>query len=188
MSLPPIDPGKIVWLAGPSSSGKTTSTRGLEQKGWIRVEADAEAAGIEVRFLKTGFIDKFAYFESHLTDLTTQEVVNVLYDQKRPGKEPADLKQFEKIRLELLDLLKECPISLNQATLIHMLDKAIHLASLGKSVILDHVPFINDPDFISHEVTIDKTAKNLWCYRDFKIEQQLKYVPVETLMRNVRGF
>jgi adenylylsulfate kinase-like enzyme len=31
-------PKKIVWLSGPSSSGKTTYTRSLENDGWIRIE------------------------------------------------------------------------------------------------------------------------------------------------------
>ena len=68
-----------------------------------------------------------------------------------------------------------------------MLDKAIIIsASFHKSVILDHVPLISDL-LSSHTVTKDTDTKptNLWCYKDFKIEQQLKYVPVEILMRNV---
>ena len=61
MNLDSVDVVKIVWLSGPSSSGKTTITKMLEEKGWMRIEADAESADVEVAVLKTVLLEKFDY-------------------------------------------------------------------------------------------------------------------------------
>lgn len=185
MNSNPIESGKITWLSGPSSSGKTVSTRLLEAKGWIRIEADAELFEVRISLVKTEFLDKLTYLESHLATLTTANIMGAINGDVKPSKTPSNPSEYEKVRLDLLGYLKERDTEVSQALLIHMLDKAIGLSSLGKNVIIDHVPFINDPGFSSHKVIIDSTSTNLWCYRDFKIEQQLKYVPIETLMRNV---
>lgn len=180
-----INSPKIVWLSGPSSSGKTTSTRTLEESGWIRLEADVERSSVTINLLKTTLLDKFTYLESHLTNPTPATIIDAIYGGKKPDKTPVDSNEFEKVRLELHDYIGTKEDDISQLLLIHMLDKAVHLRALGKNVILDHVPLINDPGFSSHRVTRDQKTPNLWCYRDVKIEQQLKYVPVEVLMRNV---
>lgn len=185
MSSAPINPGKIVWLAGPSSSGKTTTTRGLADKGWMRIEADAERSAVEVQFLRKELLSKLSYLESHLTTLTTDNIIAAICGGLKPSKTPSNLAEYEKVRQELYNFLMTRTKEIHEVLLIHMLDKAIGAAIIGKNVILDHVPMINDPGFTFAEVTLDKTSTNLWIYKDFRIEQQLKYVPIEILMRNV---
>ena len=181
----PINSPQIVFLSGPSSSGKTISTQNLEERGWIRLEADAERPSVEIKLLKTTLLDKLAYLESHFTNPTPATLIGAICGGTKPVKIPFDPNKYEKVRLELLDCIDTRNREVSQLVLIHMLDKALSLYALGKSVILDHVPFINDPGFTSSKVTRDKTYGDLWHYRHVKIEQQLKYVPVEILMRNV---
>lgn len=176
---------KIIWLSGPSSSGKTYSTKSLEEKGWIRLEADFERAYVEVALLKKDLLDDCAYLESHFPNPEPATIINAIWGGIKPVKRPDDPIKYENVRLKLLDYIKKKNQDVSQDVLIHMLNKAIELSALGKSVILDHVPFVNDPGFSSHEVTRDFKSLNLWCYKNIKIEQQLKYVPVEILMRNV---
>lgn len=198
MNLIAVTPGKITCLSGPSCSGKTITTQLFVKNGGERIEADAERTEVEssfleakISFLKTTFIKKFAYFESHLTKPTTADIIDALSGEKGPDKEPANPAEYQKVRLSLVESFKTAKQNeVNTALLVHMTEKAVALASLGKEVILDHAPFINDSDFFSDRFTKDITSKNLWCYRsiegkDFKIEQQLKYVPLTTLMRNV---
>lgn len=183
--MDPTGSPKIVWLSGPSSSGKTHSTKSLEEKGWIRLEADVERTHVEVALLKTVLLDKLTYLESHFTNPAPETTIGAICGGTKPVKMPEDPGEYERVRLELLRYINDKNQDVSQAVLIHMLDKAIALSALGKSIILDHVPFVNDPGFSSHKVTRDLISSNLWCYRGVKIEQQLKYVPVEVLMRNV---
>ena len=129
---------KIVYLAGPSSSGKTTSTRLLEEKGWMRIEADAERPQIDIRYLKKGLLEKIAYIGSHLIEANDANIMDVLQG-KPPEITPTDYKQFQTVRKELMDFLGENRKEIGVALLIHMLDKAIEINKQGKDVIIRHL-------------------------------------------------
>lgn len=177
---------KIVYLAGPSSSGKTTSTRLLQETGWMRIEADVERPQIDIRFLrlKPNLFEKIAYIESHLAEPTDENVLETLHG-KPPDKILTNPEQFHSVCKELIEFLDSKRQDIGPALLIHMLDKAIEIAKQGKNVIIDNVPLINEPFYGHHSISLDVERPNLWIYRDFKIEQQLKYVSVDTLMRNL---
>lgn len=176
--------GKIVYLAGPSSSGKTTSTKGLENAGWMRIEADIERPHLDIKQLKEILLDDLTYLESHLNNPSPMNTIDAIFG-RAPDKPLSNADRYEKARKNLHEQMKTVGEKAEQSLMLHMLDKAISIARLGKSVIIDDVPMINDPGYASHEITKDTQSPNLWCYREFKIEQQLKYVPVDVLMRNV---
>ncbi len=176
--------GKIVYLAGPSSSGKTTSTKALENAGWMRIEADIERPHLDIQLLKTMLLDDLTYLESHLNNPSPMNTIDAIHG-KAPDKPPSNPDHYEKARKNLHVQMEKVGEKAQQSLLLHMLDKALSIARLGKSVIIDNVPMINDTGYASHEITRDTQSPNLWCYREFKIEQQLKYVSVDALMRNV---
>ena len=62
-----MDPpsGEIIFLSGPSSSGKTTSTRKLAEQGWMRIEADLERPLIEIRVIKQEHLEKLSRASNH---------------------------------------------------------------------------------------------------------------------------
>jgi hypothetical protein len=185
MNIKPVEQGQIVWLSGPSSSGKTTSTKSLEGKGWLHLEADVEIPLRTVFVLRRDLTEALTIVESHLANPTPIDILDVMYGGKKPEMEPEFLIEYEKAKKTLTEFVNSKKSELEENFLIHLLDKAIEIARLGQNVILDHVPLINDPELKSDRVTLDQNSKNLWCYRDFKIEQQLKYVPADTLLLNV---
>src|SRR5262249_1542305 len=147
---------------------------------------------VDIKFLKINLnlLTQVAYLESHLSQPTDENILETLHG-KPPDKTPEDQMEFNSVRVELLEFLRSKEEDVNAALLIHMLDKAIQVAKQGKNVIIDNVPIINDRNRINdkfyghHSIKLDVGHPNFWIYRDFKIEQQLKYVSVDTLMRNL---
>ncbi len=175
--------GEIVYLAGPSSSGKTTSTKGPEFAGWMRIEADIERPYVRIQQLKETLLDDLSYLESHLEDPSPMNTIEAIHGNP-PDKPQANADRYQKARQNLAEHMEKMWDKTQDCLQLHMLDKALSIAEAGKSVIIDDVPMVN-PGYGSHKISIDKESPNLWCYRDFKIEQKLKFVPVDILMRNV---
>lgn len=184
MNTDPVTPGRIIFLSGTSSSGKTSATKKLAEQGWKRIEADAERPVVVIRILKQSQLEKLSFIESHVTNPTPEKVMEALYGIP-PDKPPLNWDKYKAICEELIEFIESKENKTDQVVLIHMLDKALEIAKKGESVILDHVPMLNDPGFEHHKIVLDHQSPNLWCYQDIKIEQHLKYVPIEILMRNV---
>lgn len=185
--------GQIHYLSGPSSSGKTTTTREKAAAGWLRIEADVEINAVEITFLSKDFRDDLAYIKKHLNADSTisqgeaaRNLMDVVYGGKPPDIKPENQKDFDQVRQKLVTYIRheDRGDDIKNAQQIHLFEEAIRLAKLGNNVIIDEVPLVNEHGS-SHEIKVDSKSPNLWCFRDFKIEQQLKFVPIDILIRNL---
>src|SRR5471030_3000347 len=92
--------GEIVYLAGPSSSGKTTSTKGAEYTGWMRIDADIERPYVRIQQLKKTLLDDLTYLESHLEDPSPMKTIDAIFGNP-PDKPQANADRYQKARQNL---------------------------------------------------------------------------------------
>lgn len=178
--------GQIVYLAGPSSSGKTTFSQELVKKGWIHLEADEISLVTEIGLLEKKFSQDLAWIKQHLNNPSLLSLMQVVCG-KNPDISPKDLVQFKKVCSRLNLFLEKRVERTAPEVFIHMLDEAKRLAELGHNVIMDSVPLFNeDRLFFSQDLIQTKeNGQEVWKYKDVKFVQKLKFVSINRLMLNV---
>lgn len=190
MSVPENLPiGQIVYLAGPSSSGKSTSSKELViAQGWIHIERDKILVQCCIKHLEKNFAKDLEFIKQHLApNATAEDLFNAICQAIKPDVKPDNLQKYEQACKRMQAFLNSHGKETNREIVIQMFDEAVKAAKLGKNVIIDDVPFINEhykvstPDLVLSE----ENAKKIWKYKGVVIDQRVKHVKIDTLMRNV---
>lgn len=181
--------GQIIYLAGPSSSGKSTYSKDLLKSGYIHLEHDVVFQDVRVQLLGKAPGEDLEYVKSHLKNQSSANIIHVICNGKRPEIEPKDKKKFDaaiqKLKIYVETVIDPKGSDICYDSFVMMLDKAKEMALIGKNVIIDAVPMLNDEIRCDDIVLHKEKNRDLWKYKGVVIEQRLKYVSIERLMLNV---
>lgn len=176
--------GKVIYLAGPSSSGKSTYAKEKEKEGWIHLEVDEEMFSLELGQMEAAFPSDMLNLKAHVKDPSRKRMYAIL-----SGRITLTFP-IEETRQRLSHVWKSRVfdvIRLWKKAFTNILIQADQIAQNGKNVIIDFVPFLNEhpTTTIDGLFICEKGKVDTWKFREIKIEQKLKYVPVDRLMQNI---
>lgn len=190
--------GQIVYLAGPSSTGKSKYSNDLVAKGWIHLEADhflslseithiQKSHGADLELIKNGLL---------LDHQTPERVLGVIMGDK-PEIAPQDPQTFEQARSKIKACLDERWTTSGQPdehkaqqnwqeVFVSMLEESVKATQAGKSIIIDFVGMLNErPEVSAQGLTLQQGSPNVWEYKGVQIQQFLKYAPIDRLAQNI---
>jgi len=181
--------GEIIALSGPSSTGKSTYSSELVSRGWIHLEGDRILTTIEIGLAEKHFLDDLNILKSYLKDPNPERILEVI--QKGNPDTTTDMPKFERARAKLKAFFDARWAPGNedrnwQEVFMHMLEVAVKCAEQGKSVILDTVGMLNEePPSSSPHLTRTEGRRDAWTYKNFTIQQKLKFVSIDRLILNI---
>lgn len=195
---PASSSGEVIYLAGPSSTGKSTFSSELINNGWLHLEADKILSVTEITHVEKNLGPELALIRKTLSKekCTPEGILRVVMGD-RPEIPPENQEAFNKAR----DSIKAC-LDLRWKTMgepdqkkaaqnwqeifIALLEDAKKASSSGKNVIIDMVGMIGERQEVSAPgLKIVKESPNLWDYKGLKIEQYLKYASFDRLVQNI---
>lgn len=199
MSIPEgSSAGRVFYLAGPSSTGKSRYSSDLIATGWLHFEADHFLSVTEIKHVEKTMGKQLDLIKKCLTEehCTPERILGVIMGDK-PEVSPNSQKEFDEARA----LIKACldtrwttlgePDDLKaqrnwQEIFITMLEESVKASSAGKNVIIDFVGMINErPEVTAPGMKLDRESPHIWDYKGVKIEQFLKYVAIDRLALNI---
>lgn len=191
-------PGQVVYLAGPSSTGKSTYSSELIANGWMHFEADHFLSVTEIKYIETIFKNQLDVIKNTLSidNRTPQSILGIIMGNK-PEITPDNPQEFDAARALIKTCLDERWTTLGkpdetkeqqiwQEVFIAMLDESIRVSQTGKSVIIDSVGMLGErPEVSAPDLKIAQQKPNIWQYKGIQIEQFLKYAPIDRLAQNI---
>ncbi|OJU79986.1 MAG: hypothetical protein BGO10_01450 [Chlamydia sp. 32-24] len=200
MNIPsnPISPGQVIYLAGPSSTGKSTYSSELIKSGWLHFEADHFLSVTEINHVEKFFKEDLALIRQALSEehRSPERILGIIMGDK-PEITPDNQEKFNKARTRIKECLDQRWTTRGepddtkaqqnwQEVFINMLDEANKASTLGKNVIIDFVGMIGErPEVSAPGLKIEKESPNIWDYKGLKIEQFLKYASIDRLAQNI---
>ena len=190
--------GEIIYLAGPSSTGKSTYSSDLISSGWLHFEADHFLSVTEIKHVEKLLGKQLELIKSSLTieHCTPERILGVIMGDK-PEVTPESQKEFEEAR----NLLKACfderwttlgkpdegkAQKIWQEVFVTMLEESVKASTTGKNVIIDFVGMIGErPEVSAPGLKMVQESPNVWDYKGVKIQQFLKYATIDRLAQNI---
>lgn len=197
MSVGPVV-GQIVYLAGPSSTGKSKYSSELIANGWLHFEADHFLSVTEIKHVEKALGQQLDLIKKSLTEehCTPERILGVIMGDK-PEIAPEELQSFEEARSLIKACLDERWTTLGKPDeskaqtnwkeiFIAMLEESVKASTRGKNVIIDFVGMINErPEVSAPGLKLVQESPNIWDYKGVKIEQFLKYATITRLAQNI---
>lgn len=191
-------PGQIIYLAGPSSTGKSKYSSELISSGWLHFEADHFLSVTEIKHIEKTLGSQLDLIKKSLTEEhgSPERILGIIMGDK-PEVTPDNQKEFEEARSLIKACLDERWTTLGepdeakaqknwQEVFITMLEESVKVSTTGKNVIIDFVGMIGErPEVSAPGLKIVQESPNIWDYKGFKIEQFLKYATIDRLARNI---
>lgn len=176
--------GNVIYLAGPSSSGKSTYAKEKEKEGWTHLEVDEEMFSLELAQIEEEFPADMKHLKANLKDPSRKGLYAALLGRITftfPIEETRQrLARIWQSRVfDVMGLWKKA--------FARILIQADQIAQKGKNVIIDFVPLLNEHPLTTIDGLFlgEKGRVDIWKFRGIKIEQKLMYVPIDRLMQNV---
>ncbi len=198
-SLPKQQPvGQIVYLAGPSSTGKSKYSNEQVANGWLHLEADHFLSVSEVKHIQSTLGPELDLIKELLSQdhCTPERILGVIMGDK-PEVTPQDQRAFEQACAKIKACLDERWTTLGepdehkaqqnwQEVFVSMLEESVKVTATGKNVIVDFVGMLNErPEVSAPGLTFVQANPNIWEYKGIKIEQFIKYAPIDRLAQNI---
>lgn len=190
--------GQIVYLAGPSSTGKSKYSNELISNGWLHFEADQFLSVTEIKHVEKTLKPQLDLVKRNLTEeeSSPKRILGVIMGDK-PELMPDNQKEFDKARSLIKACLDERWTVLGhpdetkaqqnwQEIFITMLEESLKASQIGRNVIIDFVGMMGErPEVSAPGLKIVQESPNIWDYKGTKIEQFLKYVSIDRLAQNI---
>lgn len=190
--------GQVVYLAGPSSTGKSKYSSELISSGWLHFEADHFLSVTEIKHIEKTLKPQLELIKKNLTEehSSPERILGIIMGDK-PELMPDNQEEFEKARSLIKACLderwtkhgepEEAKAQQNwQETFITMLEESVKASETGRNVIIDFVGMIGErPEVSAPGLKFVQESPNIWDYKGTKIEQFLKYVAIDRLAQNI---
>lgn len=182
-----LSSGKIVYLAGPSSMGKSSYSKELVAKGWLHLERDQKF------FVKViGGIQAAKEYASSLQVIKdclspypdNVKLFCVIHSDIKPDLEPKNLEAFKKAQKHLRTYLSKNDAQILDEIDIEILKEALKVAKTGQNVIIDDVSLLEE--YKNIELKQDG-QQDIYHFKGspISIEERVKYLPIGKIMQNI---
>lgn len=169
-SNPP--PGQIIYLAGPSSTGKSKYSSELISSGWLHFEADHFLSITEIKHIEKTLEPQLDLIKKSLTEehRSPERILGIIMGDK-PEVTPDNQKEFEEARSLMKACLDERWTTLNkpdeaksqknwQKVFITMIEESVKASLTGKNVIIDFVGMIGERPEVSSPNSSNRLGYN----------------------------
>lgn len=200
MSVPDLPSGNVFFLSGPSSTGKSTFSKSIP--GAIHLEGDQFLAVTELKFIHSHRGDALSVIKQTFKnqDPTLGQIFDLIRGKMKPEVTPLNQTAFDEAKASVKSLADDRWESVQkdgsraidprksqaiwQEVFITMLDEAVKLSRLGRTVIIDTVGMMGESPEVSAP-DLKPVSPSLWVYKGIEIKQFLKYAAIDRVAQNV---